>query len=132
MALDHVSVGVADMKRAKDFYDAALAALGLAPVMPVEFGGELAALGYGRPGRPVFWIGSPVDGQRPGAGNGVHIAFRAERRADVDAFFRAAIEHGGVEDGPPGLRAQNHPDYYCAFVRDPDGNKIEAVCHAHE
>ena len=65
-------------------------------------------------------------------GNGVHIAFRAETRATVDAFFLAAIEQGGIEDGRPGLRVEYHPDYYGAFVRDPDGNKIEAVSHARE
>ena len=132
MGIDHVSVGVSNMKRAKAFYDAALAPLGMTPVMPVEFGGQLVGVGYGTPQRPTFWIQLPINGQPASMGNGVHIAFHADNRAQVDAFFMAAIEYGGVEDGRPGLRTEYHPDYYGAFVRDPDGNKIEAVSHAHE
>ncbi|HYD86681.1 MAG TPA: VOC family protein [Vitreimonas sp.] len=132
MAIDHVSVGVTNMKRSKAFYDAALAPLGMQPVMPVEYGGQLVAVGYGQPGKPAFWIGLPINGQPASMGNGVHIAFRAETRAAVDAFFLAALDQGGIEDGRPGLRTEYHPDYYGAFVRDPDGNKIEAVSHAHE
>ena len=132
MAIDHVSVGVTNMKRSKAFYDAILAPLGLSPVFPVEIGGDLVAVGYGADSKPEFWIGFPVNGRAASMGNGAHIAFRAEERADVDAFFLAAIEHGGVEDGRPGLRTEYHPDYYGAFIRDPDGNKIEAVCHARQ
>lgn len=132
MSIDHVSVGVTNMRRSKTFYDAVLAPLGLAPVYPVDVGGQLVGVGYGTPERPTFWIQLPVNGQPASMGNGVHIAFRAETRAVVDAFFLAAIEQGGVEDGRPGLRVEYHPDYYGAFVRDPDGNKIEAVNHAKE
>lgn len=132
MSLDHVSVGVTNISRSKAFYDAVLAPLGLAPVYPVEIGGRLVGVGYGAPNAPVFWIQFPVNGRPATMGNGMHIAFRAKTRADVDAFFLAALEQGGVEDGRPGLRTEYHPDYYGAFVRDPDGNKIEAVCHAHE
>ena len=132
MGIDHVSVGVSNMKRAKAFYDAALAPLGMTPVMPVEFGGQLVGVGYGTPQRPTFWIQLPINGQPSSMGNGVHVAFHADNRAQVDAFFMAAIEYGGVEDGRPGLRTEYHPDYYGAFVRDPDGNKIEACSHAHE
>lgn len=132
MAIDHVSVGVSNMTRAKAFYDAALAPLGMAPVMPVEIGGNLVGVGYGKPGKPSFWIQFPINGQAASMGNGVHIAFRAENRAAVDAFYLAAMEHGGIEDGRPGLRSEYHPDYYGAFVRDPDGNKIEACAHQHE
>jgi len=132
MAIDHVSVGVTNIKRAKAFYDAVLAPIGMQPVMPVEFGGQLAAVGYGQTEQPSFWIGTPINGQPASMGNGVHIAFRAETREAVDAFFLAALEQGGIEDGRPGLRTEYHPDYYAAFVRDPDGNKIEAVSHAHE
>jgi catechol 2,3-dioxygenase-like lactoylglutathione lyase family enzyme len=132
MGIDHVSVGVSNMKRAKAFYDAALAPLGMTPVMPVEFGGQLVGVGYGTPQRPTFWIQLPINGQPASMGNGVHVAFHADNRAQVDAFFMAAIEYGGVEDGRPGLRTEYHPDYYGAFVRDPDGNKIEACSHAHE
>lgn len=130
MALDHVSIGAVDMVRSKAFYDAALAPLGMAPVWPVEIQGQLVAVGYGAPDKPTFWVQLPVNGQLAGAGNGVHVAFTAPTRAAVDAFHRAALEHGGADDGPPGLRPAYHPDYYGAFVRDPDGNKIEAVCHA--
>mgnify|MGYP003395017891 CR=1 FL=1 len=132
MSIDHVSVGVKDIKRAKAFYDAALAPLGMAPVMPVEIGGNLVGVGYGVPGKPSFWIQFPINGQAASMGNGVHIAFRADSRQAVDAFFLAAMERGGIEDGRPGLRTEYHPDYYGAFVRDPDGNKIEACAHKHE
>jgi catechol 2,3-dioxygenase-like lactoylglutathione lyase family enzyme len=131
MALDHVSVGVKDIRRAKAFYDAALAPLGMTPVMPVEIGGQLVGVGYGTAGKPSFWIQFPINGQGASMGNGVHIAFRADTRQGVDEFFLAAMEHGGIEDGRPGLRSEYHPDYYGAFVRDPDGNKIEACCHTH-
>jgi catechol 2,3-dioxygenase-like lactoylglutathione lyase family enzyme len=130
--LDHVSVGVANMVKAKAFYDAVLAPLGMNPVMPVEIHGQLVGVGYGEPGKPAFWIQFPVNGQAASMGNGVHVAFRAETRAAVDEFFLAALDKGGVEDGRPGLRSEYHPDYYGAFVRDPDGNKIEACCHVHE
>lgn len=129
MSLDHISVGVSDMKKAKAFYDAVLAPLGMTAVMPVEIGGALVAAGYGEADKPTFWIGFPVNGQPASMGNGVHIAFSAATRAAVDAFYLAAMEKGGVEDGGPGLRIEYHPDYYAAFVRDTDGNKIEAVCH---
>lgn len=132
MGIDHVSIGVTNMTRAKAFYDAALAPLGMAPVMPVEFSGQLVGVGYGKPGKPSFWIQLPINGQPASMGNGVHIAFRAESRAAVDAFFLAALENGGIEDGRPGLRTEYHPDYYGAFVRDADGNKLEAVSHAAE
>ena len=132
MAIDHVSVGVTNMKRSKAFYDAALAPLGMAPVYPVEINGELVGVGYGLPNKPSFWIQLPINGKAASMGNGVHIAFRAEKRQAVDAFFLAALEQGGAEDGRPGLRTEYHPDYYGAFVRDPDGNKIEACSHGNE
>jgi len=132
MAIDHVSVGVSNMKRSKAFYDAALAPLGMQPIYPVEIGGQLVGVGYGEAQQPTFWIQLPINGKPASMGNGVHIAFRARSRAEVDAFFLAAMEQGGVEDGRPGLRTEYHPDYYGAFVRDPDGNKIEACSHAHE
>ncbi|HJS80449.1 MAG TPA: VOC family protein, partial [Vitreimonas sp.] len=126
MTIDHVSVGVSNMKRSKAFYDAALEPLGMKPIYPVEFGGQLVGVGYGEDRQPTFWIQLPINGQPASMGNGVHIAFRAASRAQVDAFFLAALDQGGVEDGRPGLRTEYHPDYYGAFVRDPDGNKIEA------
>jgi len=133
MSIDHVSVGVTNVDRAKTFYDAVLAPLGMKPVMPVEFSGRLVGVGYGdRPDKPSFWIQLPINRQPASMGNGVHIAFRANSREAVDAFYLAALEQGGVEDGAPGLRTEYHPDYYGAFVRDPDGNKIEACAHHHE
>jgi catechol 2,3-dioxygenase-like lactoylglutathione lyase family enzyme len=132
MSIDHVSVGVTNMKRSKAFYDSVLAPLGMAPIMPIEIGGQLVGVGYGARGKPSFWIQFPVNGQAASMGNGVHIAFNADTREAVDAFFLAAMDQGGVEDGRPGLRSEYHPDYYGAFVRDPDGNKIEACCHTHE
>jgi catechol 2,3-dioxygenase-like lactoylglutathione lyase family enzyme len=132
MGIDHVSVGVSNMKRAKAFYDAALAPLGLGPVYPVEIHGQLVGVGYGTPNQPSFWIQLPINGQPASMGNGVHVAFHADTRGAVDAFFLAALEQGGVEDGRPGLRTEYHPNYYGAFVRDPDGNKIEACCHKQE
>jgi catechol 2,3-dioxygenase-like lactoylglutathione lyase family enzyme len=132
MAIDHVSVGVSNIKRSKAFYDAALAPLGITPIFPVEIGGQLVGVGYGEGQKPTFWIQLPINGQPATLGNGVHIAFLAATRAAVDDFFLAALEQGGVEDGRPGLRTEYHPDYYGAFVRDPDGNKIEACNHRHE
>lgn len=132
MAIDHVSVGVTNIKRSKDFYDAVLAPLGMKPIYPVEINGQLVGVGYGDAQQPTFWIQLPINGQAASMGNGVHIAFRSTSREQVDAFFLAAIERGGVEDGRPGLRTEYHPDYYGAFVRDPDGNKIEACSHQHE
>ena len=129
MSIDHVSIGVSNMKRSKAFYDAVLAPLGMKPVMPVEIGGQLVAVGYGAGPKPDFWIGFPINGQPASIGNGVHVAFSADAREKVDAFYLAAIEQGGVEDGAPGLRSEYHPDYYGAFVRDPDNNKIEACSH---
>jgi len=131
MAIDHVSVGVTNIKRSKAFYDAVLAPLGMTPVMPVEINGQLVGVGYGEKS-PSFWIQLPINGQAASMGNGVHIAFTAATREAVDAFFLAALDQGGVEDGRPGLRTECHPDYYGAFVRDPDGNKIEACSHKHE
>jgi catechol 2,3-dioxygenase-like lactoylglutathione lyase family enzyme len=133
MAIDHVSVGVSDMTRAKRFYDATLAPLGMSPVFPVEINGQLVGVGYGdRPDQPNFWIQFPINAKPASVGNGVHIALAAATRAAVDAFYLAALEHGGQEDGAPGLRTEYHPNYYGAFVRDPDGNKIEACSHVPE
>lgn len=123
--LDHISLGVADFDRSTAFYDRALAPLGLARLytVPAELTGGIASTGYGA-SRPFFWIAGPK--ASPG---GAHIAFRAETRAQVDAFHVAALAAGGRDNGPPGLRPHYHPDYYGAFVIDPDGYNIEAVCH---
>jgi catechol 2,3-dioxygenase-like lactoylglutathione lyase family enzyme len=116
--LDHVSLKVSDFVRARAFYDQALAPLGCRMLMG---DGEHFA-GYGDD-RPFFWIGA---GGGPGA---THVAFAAANRATVDAFHAAALAAGGTDNGAPGIRPHYHPDYYGAFVLDPDGNNVEAVCH---
>lgn len=125
--LDHVGLTVSDFARSRAFYEAALAVLGIAPVMEVTeemSGGHGAHLGFGVPDNPFFWIGT---GKAPGSG--VHVAFAASGKAAVDAFYQAAIAAGGRDNGAPGLRPHYHPGYYGAFVLDPDGNNIEAVFH---
>ena len=126
--IDHISIGVTDFDRARAFYDAVLAPLGYRRVM--DFG---HAAGYGN-GHPAFWIGvsEPMAGAPEGyapVAPGGHIAFVAPDRAAVDVFYRAALAVGGFDNGAPGLRPHYHPDYYAAFVLDPDGNRLEAVCH---
>jgi len=121
--IDHLSLAVADIDRAKKFYDAVLAPLGYRLMM--EFPG---VAGYGDR-HPTFWIGQPRDGEAPVLPTNFHLAFVARDRAAVDAFYRAAVAAGASDNGAPGLRPVYHPDYYAAFVIDPDGYKIEAVCH---
>jgi catechol 2,3-dioxygenase-like lactoylglutathione lyase family enzyme len=120
--IDHVSLKVRDFKRSRAFYDAALKPLGASALW--TFNEPAPHAGYGRPPRPVFWIA-----QGEPASTSLHVAFTAERRSDVDAFYAAAIAAGGQDNGPPGLRPDYHPDYYGAFVLDPDGVNVEAVCH---
>jgi len=123
--LDHVGFTVGDYDRAKRFYQAALAPLGVALLFEVtaaETGAESHA-GFGTPGRPVFWIGTGPQPTRS-----LHVAFAAPDRAAVDAFHQAALAAGATDNGAPGLRPHYSPDYYGAFVRDADGNNIEAVC----
>jgi catechol 2,3-dioxygenase-like lactoylglutathione lyase family enzyme len=117
--LDHVTIGVRDIERSKQFYDRALRPLGIARLYAE---GPLAA-GYGIGRKAFFWIG-----EKPVPQTGVHLAFASPDRATVDAFYAAAIAAGGSDNGQPGLRPQYHPDYYGAFVLDPDGHNIEAVC----
>ena len=124
--IDHIGMPLSDLARATEFYLTALAPLGIAIVMQVsaEDTGHGAAVGFGADFKPFFWIG-----EAPGPG-GVHVAFAAPSRASVDAFYEAAIAAGGKDNGKPGLRPHYHANYYGAFVLDPDGNNIEAVCHA--
>lgn len=124
--LHHVSVGVADVERAAKFYDAVLGALGYNRVM--EF--LPYAVAYGDD-NPSFWLGLPYNQETPSAGNGVHISFMAPSREAIEAFYSAAIELGATDEGAPGARPDYGPEYFGAFVRDPDGNKIEATLHAH-
>lgn len=127
--IDHVGFPVSDFARAKAFYLKALAPLDITLQMELtaaETGGSAHA-GFGRDGKPFFWIG---DGGVPS--QSTHVAFQTRSRTAVDAFYRAAIAAGGKDNGAPGLRPHYHANYYGAFVRDPDGNNIEAVCHAPE
>jgi catechol 2,3-dioxygenase-like lactoylglutathione lyase family enzyme len=125
ITLDHVGFAVGDYARSKAFYEKALAPLRMKLLM--EFSGAAAGFGRDDEGRPSFFIeahGEPVRGR-------LHIALRAESRAQVDAFYAAAVEAGGTENGAPGIRWY-HADYYGGYVLDPDGNNIEAVCHQPE
>ncbi len=121
--LHHVSVGASDIRRATKFYDAALAPLGMERTL--EFGNS--AVAYGTKSRVEFWVQLPHDGEPASVGNGVHICFTAPSIEAVQAFHAAGLGAGGADDGAPGPRPQYSPDYYGAFLRDPDGNKIEAV-----
>jgi catechol 2,3-dioxygenase-like lactoylglutathione lyase family enzyme len=124
--LDHVGFSVSDYERAKAFYRQALAPLGYELVMEVrQSDSDLPAAGFGIGNKPDFWIGGEGGLNRP-----LHVALTAQDRASVDAFYRAAIAAGGKDNGSPGLRPHYHPNYYAAFVLDPDGHNIEAVCHA--
>ncbi|OAE58285.1 VOC family protein [Achromobacter mucicolens] len=124
--LDHITIHVSDFKRSRAFYQSALAALGYVPRKTFE-----TDMGFGasdpadadNPGGE-FWIheGTPCTPR-------VHVAFRARSRDEVDAFHRAALAAGGRDNGPPGLRPHYHPNYYGAFILDPDGYNVEAVCH---
>ncbi len=123
--IDHVSLGVNDLKKACAFYEAALKPLGFRRVM--EFPGMA---GFGpSPDEPRFWIGAPDGGRWANACPGNHVAFQAASRAAVDAFYRAALRAGGRDNGKPGLRPQYHPHYYGGFVIDPEGHHVEAACH---
>jgi catechol 2,3-dioxygenase-like lactoylglutathione lyase family enzyme len=123
--IDHIGLAVSDLAKAKAFYDLALAPLGISLLMeiPASVTGDYAVAGYGR-GKPELWLAAlrKTDPR-------IHIALTAESRADVDAFYAAAIAAGGTDNGRPGLRTHYHPDYYGAFVLDPDGHNVEAVCH---
>jgi catechol 2,3-dioxygenase-like lactoylglutathione lyase family enzyme len=124
--IDHTGLSVEDFAGAKDFYTKALAPLGWTLMMefPASVTGSVDAAGFGIDGKPFFWL----------AGGGrqtphCHIAFGAATRAEVDAFYKAAMAAGGRDNGPPGIREMYHPTYYGAFVFDPEGHNIEAVCH---
>jgi len=119
--LDHVTIGVSDVEQSKKFYDRALRPLGIARLYAE---GELFA-GYGVSPKAFFWIGSRDIPQ-----TGAHIAFTTQDRTTVDRFHDEAIAVGGRDNGPPGIRPNYHPNYYGAFVLDPDGHNIEAVCHS--
>lgn len=127
--IDDMGIGVSDLDAGARFYSACLAPLGYGKITEVtpEQTGHYHGIGYGRDGKPDFWIGNSTPVTRA-----IHIAFTAPDRASVDAFYEAALAQGGRDNGPPGIRAHYHPDYYGAFIIDPDGNNVEAVCHAPE
>lgn len=128
--LDHLGFTVSDYPRSRAFYAQVLAPLGYGIVMDVtrEMSGGYEGCGFGPPGKPAFWVGAGTG--EPG--RGMHIAFVAKTRAEVDAFHAVALAAGATDNGAPGLRPHYHPNYYGAFVIDPDGHNIEAVCHAPE
>ncbi|WP_315797636.1 VOC family protein [Bradyrhizobium sp. SZCCHNRI3043] len=119
--IDHISVGVSDLARSAQFYERALAPLGLTRLVE-----RPSTVGYGKT-YPEFWINLRPAMARVPADTGSHLCFRARSTAEVDAFHAAALEAGGVSDGLPGLRPHDRVRYYAAFVLDPDGNRIEAV-----
>lgn len=121
----HVTIGSKDPDKAAQFYDAVLATLGIQP-----FYKRQGRASYGTLTGPKIFIGTPFDGEPHHPGNGWHAAFLAPDRASVDAFHAAALAMGGSDEGAPGLRPHYHPNYYGAYARDPEGNKLQAVCHS--
>jgi len=124
----YITLGSNDLSKAKTFYDAALAPLGMVRRVTEE-----VEIGYGAPtdSRTRLWVVTPYDEKPATIGNGSMIALDADSRAVVDAFYEAALANGGTDEGKPGLRPY-HADFYAAYVRDPDGNKISAVCEKAE
>ena len=122
----YLTVGTNDLTRARRFYDAVMPTIGL-----VFRAADASEIGYGPPeGRIRFWVTRPFDGKPASVGNGSMPALEARNRAAVDAFHAAALASGGSDEGAPGLRYT--PDFYSCYVRDPDGNKLSAVCEAPE
>lgn len=122
MIIDHLGFAISDYERSRAFYVEALAPLGIELTFEVQGWG-----GFGKNGKPEFWIGP---GEQPKTS--LHVAFAADSRKQVDEFYKAAIAAGGKDNGAPGIREIYHPHYYGAFVLDPDGHNIEAVCHKPE
>lgn len=127
--IDHTGVVVSDFNKSKSFYAQALQPIGYTLLMefPASVTGHTDVAGFGEVPKPDFWISRGTANKPP-----IHVAFRVACRAMVDAFYRAALGAGGVDNGAPGLRPHYHPNYYGAFVLDPDGHNIEAVCHEGE
>ncbi len=136
--LDHMTFRVSDIARTKAFYTAALAPLGYSLCFEGYYGSNMLGFAYPAPSEPdgkkadVWFIDGPSPYGGPPATAGCHLAWRATTRAQVDAFYRAAMEAGGKDNGAPGLRPDYHAHYYGAFVIDPEGNNVEAVCHLPE
>lgn len=127
--IDHMGIPVSNIERSRKFYEAALGALGMSVNMEVgrDEGGGSTAMGFGAHGEKIFWIG---EGEK--AGGGIHVALTADSRAQVDAFHAAGLKAGGTDNGKPGPRPNYGPNYYAAFLCDPDGANIEAVCYKAE
>ena len=126
--IGYVTLGTNDLKRAAAFYDKIAALLDTPRMM--EFDGFIA---WGRPGGGAgIGLTRPYDGQPATVGNGVMVALAARDKAHVDEIYRTALANGGTDEGAPGLRSHYHADYYAAYVRDPDGNKIQATCQKPE
>lgn len=121
--IHHVSVGSNDIQRAKAFYGPLMSLIGFRLIKS-----SASALHYGA-SDIVFSVETPINGCPASSGNGVHVAFQAPDRETVRRFYQTALAHGGIDEGAPGIRANYNANYYGAFVRDPDGNKIEAVTH---
>ncbi len=122
MIIDHIGLTVSDYEKSKQFFSKVLAPLGIEVVIEVQ-----GWAGLGKSGKPEFWFGKQSSTQTP-----MHIAFTAESRAQVRAFYETALQAGAKDNGAPGIREIYHPNYYGAFVIGPDGHNIEAVCHAAE
>ena len=127
--IDHTGVSVSDFAESKAFYSKALAVIGYALLLefPASVTGHADVAGFGEPPKPNFWISLGVPNRPP-----IHVAFRVSSRAQVDAFYKAAMAAGGRDNGAPGVRPHYHEHYYGAFVLDPDGHNIEVVCHQPE
>ena len=125
--IDHTSIAVRDLKKGEAFYTALLAPLGMAKLREWPD----AAIGFGKK-YPEFWINRRAAMERVADDSGVHICLRAPSAEAVDAFYAAALAAGGTSDGAPGVRPEYHQTYYAAFIRDPDGNRIEAVTFLRE
>ncbi len=130
--LSHVTLGVSNIPAAMAFYDAALAPLGIIRRYTFDDSLGYALAGGPEDGPAQLWVMHPFNGQPPHAGNGWHVALVAPSRAAVDAFHAAALAHGGISEGAPGVRPLYHPEYYAAYVRDPEGNKLQAVNHGSQ
>jgi catechol 2,3-dioxygenase-like lactoylglutathione lyase family enzyme len=127
--IDHTGVTVSDYHKSKAFYSATLGAIGYALLLefPAAVAGTDVA-GFGEAPKPDFWI-YQATAEKPAHQQTIHFAFRVASRALVDAFYQAGLTAGGADNGAPGLRPHYHQNYYGAFVKDPDGHNIEAVCH---
>ena len=124
--IDHMGINVTNLEKAKLFYQKTLAPLGYEVLAeyPASVTGNVAVVGLGVKPKPDFWITQGSTGKPP-----LHVAFRAKTKIEVDEFYKEAISAGGKDNGRPGLRPHYHANYYGAFILDPDGNNIEAVCH---